>query len=145
MRLYCLASDGDSRHRRALIAIALLHPLDPSSQIYPFLCNLSLFNLMCGKNDITANFDWKHVLKRFRNTLLQLKGIEINGIAISTSVIKAHLVSNGMSSYEADELLGPDNKQDVVLMTKLLLAISLLPDATDEDQLLSKSTHRVLQ
>ena len=145
MRLYCLASDGDSRRRRALIAIALLHPLDPSSQIYPLLCNLSLFNLMCGENDITADFDWKHVLKRFRNTLLRLKGIEINGIAISTSVIKAHLVSNGMSSYEADELLGPDDKQDVVLMTKLLLAISLLPDATDEDRLLSKSTRRVLR
>lgn len=99
---------------------------------------------MCGENDITADFDWKHVLKRFRNTLLWLKGIEIDGVAISTSVIKAHLVSNGMSSYEADELLGPDDKQDVVLMTKLLLAISLLPDATDEDRLLSKSARCVL-
>lgn len=100
---------------------------------------------MCGENDITADFDWKHVLKRFRNTLLRLKGIEIDGVAISTSIIKAHLVSNGMSSYEAEELLDPDDKQDVVLMTKLLLAISLLPDATDEDRLLSKSTRRVLR
>ena len=145
MRLYSLASDGDSRRRRALIAIALLHPLDPSSQIYPILSKLSLFNLMCGENDITAEFDWKHVLKRFQNTLLRLKGIEIDGVAISTSVIKAHLVSNGMSSYEADELLGRDDKQDVVLMTKLLLAISLLPDATDEDRLLSRSARRVLR
>ena len=100
---------------------------------------------MCGENDITADFDWKHVLKRFRNTLLRLKGIEIDGVAISTSIIKAHLVSNGMSSYEAEELLDPDDKQDVVLMTKLLLAISLLPDTTDEDRLLSKSTRRVLR
>ena len=143
--MYCLASDGDSRRRRALIAIALLRPLDPSSRIYPLLCKLPLFNLMCGENDITADFDWKHVLKRFRNTLLRLKGIEIDGVAISTSIIKAHLVSNGMSSYEAEELLDPDDKQDVVLMTKLLLAISLLPDATDEDRLLSKSTRRVLR
>lgn len=69
-RLYCIASDGDSRRRRSMSLLTLTHSLPPSSPIFPLLSELRLFNLLCGEDDITADLDWKHVFKRFRNTLL---------------------------------------------------------------------------
>ena len=145
VRLYCIGSDGDSRHCRALISITLAHELDPSSKLYQLLSPLQLFNLRCGENDVTSDFDWKHVLKRFRNTLLRLAGIEIDNVSISTSIIKAHLVSNGMSSLMADVLLAPNDKQDVVLMVKLLHAIALLPPPPPDAQPLTKAARRILR
>jgi len=145
LRLYCIASDGDSRRRRALISITLPRELNPSSKLYELLSPLPLFNLRCGENDVTCDFDWKHVFKRFRNTLLRQKGIEIDNVSISTSVIKAHLVSNGISSLMADVLLDPNDKQDVVLMVKLLHAIAVLPPPNPDVQPLTKATRRILR
>ena len=145
LRLYCIASDGDSRRRRALISITLPRELNPSSKIYELLSPLLLFNLRCGENDVTCDFDWKHVFKRFRNTLLRQKGIEIDNVSISTSAIKAHLVSNGISSLMAEVLLDPNDKQDVVLMVKLLHAIAVLPLPNPDVQPLTKATRRILR
>ncbi|KAF9536372.1 hypothetical protein CPC08DRAFT_771594 [Agrocybe pediades] len=132
-RLYCLASDGDARRRRVLIAITMNRDLDTSSPTGRLLANLPLFNLKCGNDDLTSDFDWKHVLKRFRNTLLQQKGIVVNDLSITTAVLKAHLVSAGMNSITADTLLAPNDRQDVVLMVKLLHALSLLPAPESTD------------
>lgn len=108
------------------ISITLPHKLNPSSKLYELLSPLPLFNLRCGENDITCDFDWKHMFKQFCNTLLCQKGIEIDNVSISTSVIKAHLILNGISSLMANVLLDPNDKQDVVLMVKLLHAITVL-------------------
>ena len=64
VRLHCIGSDSDSRRRRVLISITLPHELDPSSKLYQLLSPLQLFNLRCGENDVTSDFDWRHVLKR---------------------------------------------------------------------------------
>jgi hypothetical protein len=144
-RLYCLSSDGDARRRRALISITLDRRLPATSPIYPLLAPLPLFDLTCGEDDITPDFDYKHVLKRFRNTLLRQKGVIIDGVSLSTSIIKAHLVENGMAPDSADTLLAPNDKQDVVLMLKLLHSISLLKPSAESDKPTSKSTRRVLR
>lgn len=117
-RLYCIASDGDPRHRRTLIEITLRSTLTPQSKLHALLSSLPLFNTRCGADDITSDFDWKHVFKRFRNTLLRrLKGISINNILFTVSVLKLHLTLAGrMSSATADTLLAPNGRQDVVLM-----------------------------
>lgn len=127
LRVYAMGSDGDSRRRRALINITLKNTLSSSSPIYELLSSLSLFNLRCGEDDITCDFDWKHILKRFRNTDLRAKGFSIDGVPITTSVIKAHLVGNGMSPLAADILLAPNDRQDVVLMIKLLQQLRYFP------------------
>jgi len=72
-RLYCIASDGDSRRRRALINMTLDRDLDANDPVSELL-SLSLFNTRCGPDALTCDFDWKHVMKRFRNTDLRLKG-----------------------------------------------------------------------
>ncbi|KAG6884618.1 hypothetical protein C0992_005991 [Termitomyces sp. T32_za158] len=143
-RLYCIASDGDSRRRRALISLALNQRLREDSPIYSPLASLSLFNLFCGDDDRTADFDTKHVCKRFRNTLLRAKGFLLDGTAISASVLKSHLLKNGTDTITADVLLAPNDKQDVVLMIKLLYAISCLPKYREGDSPSTQSTRRVL-
>ena len=49
-----------------------------------------------------------------------------------------------MSTSTANVLLAPNDKQDVVLMIKLLNAISKLTPASDMDTPLIKSTRRAL-
>ena len=80
--LYCLSSDGDSKRRRALVSIIHVAPLSSMSSIYPLLSQLSLFNLVCGPDELTADFDYKHIGKRCRNTLTRKHGLRINGVAI---------------------------------------------------------------
>lgn len=76
--LYCIASDGDFCCCHSMSLLTLIHSLSTTSSIYPLLFELQIFNLLCGNNDITVDLDWKHILKHFHNTLLQMKGIVID-------------------------------------------------------------------
>ncbi|KAF8160309.1 hypothetical protein BJ912DRAFT_1151048 [Pholiota molesta] len=143
-RLYCICTDGEARRRRGLIDIALCDAVRPSDPIYPALAPLSLFNLRCGPDNITPDFDWKHVFKRFRNTLLRILGFTLNGIRITSSVLREHLIAAGMRASEADALLTPNDKQDVTLMLRLLVAISNLPPSKPTDRPTVQATRRVL-
>ncbi|KAF9536838.1 hypothetical protein CPC08DRAFT_771434 [Agrocybe pediades] len=141
-RLYNVATDGDARRRRALIGITLSTKVDPSSP----LAGLPLFNTRCGQDELLMDFDWKHVFKRFRNTLLrQQKGFSINGIPISKSTLRQHLIDCGTPGPSVDALLEPNDKQDVVLMIKLLNTIANLPAASSTDSPVIHSTRRVLR
>ncbi|KAI0042726.1 hypothetical protein FA95DRAFT_1682348 [Auriscalpium vulgare] len=145
LRVYCLCSDGESRRRRAFMDMALQKPLSPSSPIFGALASLRLLNLLCGEDDVTCDFDWKHVLKRFRNTLLREKGVIISGVPVTTSIIRAHLISEGMTPDEATSLLEPNDKQDVTLMFRLLNSIASLPPATSARSPTFQSSRRILQ
>lgn len=144
VRIYVVSTDGCSLRRRVLIIICMSHTLSPSSPIYPALSPLTLFILLHGIDEITNDPDWKHVLKRLRNTLLRQAGITIANVSISTSVIKTHLVKNGMTSSAAERLLAPNDRQDVVLMIQLLNAISLLPASDDTLPISSRPSRRIL-
>lgn len=144
-RLYCIASDGDARRRRALALLTLTQSLLPSSPIFEILSDLRLFNILCGWGDLTSDFDWKHILKRFRNTLLRLKGILIDGVVITTAVLKMHLMKAGMTESTADAILSPNDKQDVTLMIQLLNSLALLPDSSAEDEPSFHASRRILQ
>ncbi|KAF7792170.1 hypothetical protein EIP86_003200 [Pleurotus ostreatoroseus] len=145
LRLYVVTSDGDSRRRRALIAITMKAPLSAASPIYSLLTPLKLFNTMCGKDDLTNDCDYLHGGKRCRNTVIRPKGMRIDGILVTASMIKSHLVEHGMSTLTADTLLSPNDKQDVVLMIQLLNAISELPSCSVNASPTYQGTRRVLR
>ncbi|KAH9008274.1 hypothetical protein EDB84DRAFT_1671878 [Lactarius hengduanensis] len=65
--LFSIASDGESRRGSALTKLTHIRPLDPDSELHVLLGNLRLMNLLVGNNDITADKDPKHVMKRCRN------------------------------------------------------------------------------
>jgi hypothetical protein len=103
-----------------------------------------MFNLLCGSDDLNADLDWKHVLKRFRNTLLQLKGTMIDNMVITATILKAHLKLNRMDASAATFILTPNDKQDVILMIQLLNGLACLPPATKNDDPGIHASHRII-
>jgi hypothetical protein len=117
----------------------------PSSPIFNILSSLQLFNMLCGNDDLTSDFDWKRILKCFRNTLLCLKGILIDGVVVTTAILKMHLMKNSMTKSAADAILSLNDKQDVTLMIQLLNSIAQLPDASAEDDPSIHASRHILQ
>jgi hypothetical protein len=142
--LYCIASDGDSHRRRAMALLTLMQTHSFKPPIYEILSTLHLFNLLYGKDDPTADPDWKHILKWFRNTLLCLMVIIIDNMVITTAILKTHLLMAGINETAVDALLSPNDKQDVVLMVQLLDSLAQLPPTTACDDLSTQASCCIL-
>ncbi|KAK0467600.1 hypothetical protein IW261DRAFT_1612940 [Armillaria novae-zelandiae] len=123
-RLYSIASDGDSQRRNAFARITLVSELQPQSTIFPILSPLRLFNRKCGLDDLTCDFDWKHVL--------------------NLSILKKHLIDCGLPITTVEILLAPNDCQDVVLMLRLLNSISQIPQAKANDPPSVLSSQRII-
>ena len=95
-RLYSLASDGDAKRRRATALLTLISEVMPDSPLHEKLGIMSLFNYLCGEDDLTGDIDYKHILKRLRNTLLRLKCMTLDGVVLTPQLIKAHLLNASM-------------------------------------------------
>ncbi|KAH9925086.1 hypothetical protein B0H21DRAFT_700940 [Amylocystis lapponica] len=145
-RLYCIGSDGDGKRRRAVAAFTLNRMLSPSnSPIFHLLVSLKLFNLACGADDLTADIDYRHLLKRFRNSILRLKGVTLDDVVLTTSVLRRHLEDCGFSPQRIRSMLSPNDKQNVPLTYSLLSAIASLPPAPPHDSPAHASSRRVLR
>lgn len=143
--LYCISSDGDSCRRRAMALLTLTRSLPLTCSIFQALSDLRLFNLLCGDDDLNGEVDWRHILKQFQNTLLQLKGILIDNTVITATILKTHLKLNGMDDSAATAILAPNDKQDVVLMIQLLNGLANLPPATNNDDPSVQTSRRVIR
>ena len=62
-KIYCLASNGESRHGKALAALTECTLLSPTFPLFAYLGNLPLLNWMVGEDEITSDKDYKHVMK----------------------------------------------------------------------------------
>jgi hypothetical protein len=148
-RLYCLSSDGDSRRRRATALLTLVHDLDPCSELREVLGELMFFNYLCGDEEITANIDTLHLMKRMRNTCIRAKGTMIGGTLITPQVLKRHLSTlpdtTSLTHHRIEKLLSPNDKQDVKLAYDLLSAVACLPPATESDTPAVQTTRRSLR
>ncbi len=107
--------------------------LSSESPIHPLLSLLKLMNLHVSGDDLTADKDYKHVFRRLHSLFIWQSGIFIAGIHITLSILSNHLASNGLHLYQIQSLLNLSNKQDVVLMFKLLQAVWSLPPPTPAD------------
>jgi len=90
-------------------------------------------NLLVGDNDLTADKDYKHVMKRLQNLLLWKMGATINGFHITPALLRFHLNANGVSSHRLNYLLNPSDRQNVPLCYTLLKEVWSLPDPTPSD------------
>lgn len=145
-RLYCISSDGDAKRRRAALALAFIMLLDPNSALFKKLGDLPLFDYHCGHNEITMDIDFKHLFKRFRNTLIRMTSSTIDGVVLTHQLIKAHLLRNSPhDTRHINSLLNPNDRQNVKLMYDLLSAIAKLPPALDMDTPAFRNTCRVLR
>ncbi|KAH9074231.1 hypothetical protein EDB83DRAFT_2312565 [Lactarius deliciosus] len=126
-RTVCIASDGEAKRGDALVIQTMSAELSAESPIYAQLRPLEYLNLLVGPDDITADKDFKHIVKRQRNVFMRTKGVEILGFCITPSILRSHLESNGVSPPRLRSLLNPNDKQDVVLAYSLLKEIWSLP------------------
>ncbi|KAI0337896.1 hypothetical protein BDW22DRAFT_1487987 [Trametopsis cervina] len=126
LRVYTIDSDGDSKRRLAAASLTLAHRMSESSPLYEILHRLELFNLYCGEDDLVSNIDYDHIFKRLRNTGLRIKGITIDNIFLTPSIIRQHLLDSGLEVRKVDTLLAPNDKQNVPLAQGFLSAITAL-------------------
>lgn len=87
-------------------------------------------NLHVGDNDLTADKDYKHIMKRLWNLLLCKMGIMINGVHVILALLCFHLKQNGIPSHRLDYLLNPSDCQNVPLCYSLLKEVWSLPDSS---------------
>lgn len=126
-RTICIASDGEAKRGDSLVILTMTSELAMDSPIYALLRPLEFLNLLVGPDDITADKDPKHIIKRQRNALMRKRGIDVLGFCITPSILSLHLESNGVSIARRRSLLNPNDKQDVVLAFSLLKEIWSLP------------------
>jgi len=61
--LWSLATDGDTTRRKAGHRVFLKKRLPITSPLYGVLSNLPGMNLYTGEEDVTLDFDYKHIIK----------------------------------------------------------------------------------
>ena len=62
-RTVCKASDGEAKHGDVLVIETMSFELSSDSPIYAHLHPLEFLNLLVGPDDITADKDFKHIIK----------------------------------------------------------------------------------
>src|SRR6266550_2217463 len=71
----------------------------------------SFLNLLVGDDDITADKDYKHVIKRLRNFLLRKRGTIVYGVHITPSLLRFHLKLAGNTESRLNYLFNPNDRQ----------------------------------
>ncbi|KAG6905140.1 hypothetical protein DXG01_004635 [Tephrocybe rancida] len=132
LRIVSIASDGETRRGSSLVHLTFKRMLSPESNIFSLLECISLLNLHVGDDDITADKDWKHVIKRFRNLLLRARGIVVMGVRITPSILRVHLQEAGCTAEHIHAVMNPEDQQDVKLAFDLLKDIWTLPVASEK-------------
>lgn len=133
LRVVSIASDGETRRGSALVNLTFKHDLPSTSNIHPLLSPLKFMNFRVGDDDITADKDWKHIFKRFRNLLLRERGVVVNGMRITPAIIRIHLKASGLSAAHIHSLFNPEDKQNVKMAFDMLKDIWSLPIATAQE------------
>ncbi|KAJ7078970.1 hypothetical protein C8R44DRAFT_654303, partial [Mycena epipterygia] len=120
--------DGDMRRRVAGYKHFLSQKLLPTSPIYGTLAGMAGLNLYTGLNDVTLDFDFKHIFKLLTGlcTLLRsVQGIVLNnGRVINPAMLgRCLLLLPNETSDSVRKMLFPDDPQHVPHAVELLLAV----------------------
>ncbi|KAJ7440980.1 hypothetical protein FB451DRAFT_956472, partial [Mycena latifolia] len=130
--LWSIASDGDAVRRRALHTICMNQTLAFDSDLFPLIGCLPLMNLRCGRDNLNADFDWKHKLKNFASLLRSVTGFLIADFHVSAIQIRSKLEAlPGMDKTRLDALFNNKdhmNVKNAVSLHSALYELSLLID-----------------
>ncbi|KZP23239.1 hypothetical protein FIBSPDRAFT_737825, partial [Athelia psychrophila] len=130
IHVICVGSDGEAKRGKAFIGLTYKSKLSPLSNIHESLSGLSLMDLWVGDDDLTANKDLKHIMKRLCSALLREKGIWIRGVHLTPQIIQIHLRDEGFSPLHIRSMFKPSDLQDIPLAFNLLKDIWSLPSAS---------------
>lgn len=135
IRITCLASDGEKRRGSAMVSLTFKNILHPQSPIYELLSPLVFMDLYVGFDDLTADKDAKHIVKRIRNLMLRERGIvilhmqgsSIQSTRITPSVLRVHLTAEGATTDHIRASFNPKDLQDVCIAFNMLKDVWSLP------------------
>ncbi|PPQ83076.1 hypothetical protein CVT26_011922 [Gymnopilus dilepis] len=127
IRIVSIASDGEKRRGTALAKLTFKNLLSSESKIYGMLSCLVFMDLHVGSDDLTADKDCKHIIKRLRNFVIRPRGFLIGNERITPPLLQVQIESAGASSAHIRASFNPKDRQDVPLAFNTLKDIWTLP------------------
>ena len=119
-----VSTDGDATRRLAFDQLLRVNET-PSPAIASVLEQLTLMDTAVGVDDVVVQFDDKHIIKRFREVLKSYsRGSLICRVKITGGLLKRFLDKLNLPNVE--QLLHPDDSQNVPLAVSLLKAVAQL-------------------
>ncbi|TFY75215.1 hypothetical protein EWM64_g8800 [Hericium alpestre] len=133
-QIWSVATDGDSTRRACGFKMFLKNELSPSSPLYGTLYNMPGLNLYTGDDEMTLDFDYKHIFKRICMLIRSPTGITLNGSCLVTSTLLERylVICSGKTVSNAKRLLNPEDPQDVPRAIELMQAVIALGTCTVE-------------
>ncbi|KAI6008633.1 hypothetical protein PISMIDRAFT_690710 [Pisolithus microcarpus 441] len=128
--LWSFATDGDATRRKAGHEVFMVTKLTSASPLYGILSGLPGLNLYTGPQEMTMDFDYKHIFKRICTALRSSRGILLDNGRLLTSKIFLRYFTwlDDVDEDQANKLLFPDDPQDVPRAIKLIHTIIRLAE-----------------
>ncbi|KAJ7504002.1 hypothetical protein B0H11DRAFT_2352998 [Mycena galericulata] len=126
--LWSWATDGDMMRRVAGYKEFLAHKLPSTSAIHGTLAGMVGLNLYTGLDEVTLDFDFKHIFKRICTLLRSVQGIVLNnGRVINPAMLARYLLRLPNQTPESiNQMLFPHDPQHVAHAVGLLQAVIAL-------------------
>jgi hypothetical protein len=131
IRTVSIASDGEAKRGSALVQLTFKHDLSNDSPIFRLLAPCHFMNLKVGDDDVTADKDYCHVIKRLRNMMLRKRGLVVEEAVVNPSKAQQHLRHSGISDQNIRSTFNPEDLQNVENAYRFLRNIIALPPLTD--------------
>ncbi|KAF7354428.1 hypothetical protein MVEN_01131800 [Mycena venus] len=127
-QVWSWSTDGDMMRRVAGYRAFLAQKLQPTSPIYGTLASMAGLNLYTGHNEVTLDFDFKHIFKRICTLLRSPAGIVLNnGRVINPTMLARYLIQLPNQNTESvHALLFPHDSQHVPCAVELLLSVIMV-------------------
>ncbi|KAG1852547.1 hypothetical protein F4604DRAFT_1933696 [Suillus subluteus] len=123
--VWSFATDSDATRHAAGHRLFLKKPLSLDSPLYATLTDMPGLNTFTGDNEVTLDFDFKHIFKCICTLIRSPAGITLNnGRIINTMMLSRYLL--WLPAYDeasVSKVLHPDNPQDVPRAIELMQAI----------------------
>ncbi|KIK44260.1 hypothetical protein CY34DRAFT_23175 [Suillus luteus UH-Slu-Lm8-n1] len=123
--VWSFATDGDATRRAAGHRLFVKKPLSSDSPLYATLSDMPGLNTLTGDNEVTLDFDFKHIFKRICTLIRSPAGITLNnGRIINAMMLSRYLLwLPAHDEASVTKLLHPDDPQDVPRAIELMQAI----------------------
>ncbi|KAL1690446.1 hypothetical protein GGG16DRAFT_125667 [Schizophyllum commune] len=127
--IFNVASDGDAIRRAAFFVVCMSDEIKEGHPLYPNLRELFPLGLnpRIGKNGVSMDFDYKHLIKRLCTLLCSSDGMLVNDEAVNKNIILLlleRIPNRRWAETSVISLLEPDDAQDVTRAIKLLSLIT---------------------
>eukprot|EP00918_Siedleckia_nematoides_P031415 GHVU01067979.1.p1 GENE.GHVU01067979.1~~GHVU01067979.1.p1 ORF type:complete len:494 (+),score=66.56 GHVU01067979.1:1417-2898(+) len=121
--MWAFASDGDNKRRIAFNSI--FRAYRTLFVRLPELAPLKGFDECCSSGGIVATYDWRHLLKRLRNQIINPGARFVANVAVTGADLRGALRSSNVAGTAT--LFNPMDKQNVAAAQQLISALAACP------------------